>query len=402
MMWAVMPHPPRRPEHLRALTGLRIVAAAWVVLTHLSGRWWAIWPELPDSAITNSGYFAVDLFFVLSGLVLAHNHFEEFASGRGDYLHFLRKRLARIYPLHLVTLVAMVLLFMLGAHVADPTLRGAIGDLTLVRSWFGNDMGWNLPAWSLSAEWLAYLLFPAVVVVVARSERARGWLLTGLIAALVLVDGYGSWAYPGVDGQAVAPIRVLTAFTVGVALARLAPYLRRVRGAGLIASAALIALIGALPLLDDHWWVTSAALFFCTLAVAGFGYGTGGFAALLASRPFVYAGKVSFALYLVHVPFGSLMDLLLPTAVAGGWSQPIRIGLVAVEVVLLGLLACAAHHFIEAPAARRFGRRSERASVEHDHAGQLGHDRPGLLGRDQRALEHPEPVEVAGSERGAA
>ena len=84
-----------RPE-LRSLTGLRGVAALWV-----------LWYHACDAARTPQfgfgGYLGVDIFFVLSGFVLAYNY----AGVRLTYAGFLWKRLARIYPVNLVTLAAV-------------------------------------------------------------------------------------------------------------------------------------------------------------------------------------------------------------------------------------------------------------------------------------------------------
>src|ERR1700727_341807 len=97
-----------RSGEIKALTGLRIVAAVWVVLFHFR-------PLLRDAApgfldaltpVINCGAQGVDLFFILSGFVLTWNYIDrmgESFSVRGT-LHFLWLRLARVWPVYVVTL----------------------------------------------------------------------------------------------------------------------------------------------------------------------------------------------------------------------------------------------------------------------------------------------------------
>ena len=99
---------PEPRSEIRSLTGIRGIAALYVVLFHyLSGRPFTS----PLSTFLNHGYLAVDLFFALSGFVLALNYSHLFATGLNwpNFLAFLGRRLARIYPLYLVlTLLALI------------------------------------------------------------------------------------------------------------------------------------------------------------------------------------------------------------------------------------------------------------------------------------------------------
>lgn len=91
-------------ENLRVLTSLRFFAALWVVLFHY-------WPDLTGVSTLPSfiakGYLGVELFFILSGFILCHVYRSAVEEGRFEYGGFLWARLARIYPVHLVTLVGM-------------------------------------------------------------------------------------------------------------------------------------------------------------------------------------------------------------------------------------------------------------------------------------------------------
>ncbi len=110
-----------RSGEIKALTGLRIIAAVWVVLFHFR-------PLLSDAApgfrdalapVLNCGAQGVDLFFILSGFVLTWNYLDRMGwswSTRGT-LHFLWLRLARVWPVYLVTLHLAALWVIFTLHV---------------------------------------------------------------------------------------------------------------------------------------------------------------------------------------------------------------------------------------------------------------------------------------------
>lgn len=81
-------------------TALRGIAALWIVLHHF-------WPQTDGTVplIVGKGYLAVDLFFILSGAVLALVYTEDLARGDFDFRRFAMKRLARLYPVHVITAV---------------------------------------------------------------------------------------------------------------------------------------------------------------------------------------------------------------------------------------------------------------------------------------------------------
>ncbi|MFL5337706.1 MAG: acyltransferase family protein, partial [Geminicoccaceae bacterium] len=186
-----MPFPEPKPEasqdgELLALTSIRGIAAWWVVLFHLR---LLLAPWLPSAAIAllDQGNLAVDLFFVLSGFVIALNYGDRLASGRAtptraDIADFLFRRFARIYPLHLLILLGFAAYFgaaiLLGsATVAEQDPGYFLASLFLVQNWgFLHALKWNVPAWSISTEACAYLLFPLLLRFAAPARRPS-WLL---------------------------------------------------------------------------------------------------------------------------------------------------------------------------------------------------------------------------------
>jgi len=175
-------------DRLEHLDGIRGIAAFSVMMGHVK------WP----SALGNLPFFTspslwVDFFFVLSGFVMARSYLERMAGGM-TVGKFMGRRFARIYPLHLLTLLA--------ALAYEVVKWGVFSSASIeaTRVPFENNnvysfactallihaLGvlpasyWNGPSWSISAEFFVYLAF-AICIAVARNRRAIFWtLLIGL------------------------------------------------------------------------------------------------------------------------------------------------------------------------------------------------------------------------------
>src|ERR1700688_4009579 len=174
------------PADIRPLTSLRFFMALTIVVCHFCG----LLPfTISISQLPAKGYLGVDFFFILSGFILSHVYLDGLSLGTVHPYDFYIKRLARIYPVHLFTLLLTVFLaaaFLQLSRYMYPTIvtPGFFSDvcppgrflanLLLVHAW-----GWerntlyslNKPSWSISAEWFAYLLFPMLVTCL---RRVRG------------------------------------------------------------------------------------------------------------------------------------------------------------------------------------------------------------------------------------
>ena len=314
-----------RSGEIRALTGLRIFAAAWVVLFHFRTLLAAVAPDLASALlpILDNGAQGVDLFFILSGFVLTWNYVEKMgpAWSTRSTLRFLWLRLARVWPVYLVTmhLAALWIIFTLNVgHVpADNanqlTAANYLRQFFLVQLWvqpFFDGTSWDGPAWSISAEWLAYLLFGLLILVifrVAHATRARGLALLAVAATMppvMLMLGTGLFYTP----WSWLP-RIILQFTAGalacVAVRKLDPSERTRRVVGVVSLALVGVAIGLLYWLDAHplpHVVGSAGvvdLLFGPLVIA-LAVGSGSLPSLLSTRVVVYLGQVSFGLYMVH------------------------------------------------------------------------------------------------------
>ncbi len=342
-------------QNIKPLTSLRFFAAYWVVLFHY-------WPHLAVAdtpPLIAKGYLGVELFFVLSGFILCHVYLPQFEQGRFRYGDFLWARLARIYPMHLVTLIGMGL--MAGAALAvglsvDPNVLSFASlpaNLTLTQAWgLAPVAGWNHPSWSISAEWFAYLAFPAFAVLTLAMRRWPGVAVAAALAFLaVLYPVFQAIAgYPLTRATtAWGALRIVPCFALGCAL-----YLAWRSGV----ADSRKALAGALFFITT---VIAAACFQApdALIVSGFG----GLIISLAqvsksgstrfSHPFlVYLGEISYSVYMVCIPWEVLfVNVAVKIGHFGGKQLPPLLWLVF--VVTLVPLAAAFHHLIEKPARER-------------------------------------------------
>jgi peptidoglycan/LPS O-acetylase OafA/YrhL len=365
-----------RTGEIKALSGLRIVAALWVVLFHFRPLLQMASPPLYDSLkpVLDCGAQGVDLFFILSGFVLTWNYLDRMGESWSTKatLHFLWLRLARVWPLYLVTmhLAALWIIFTLNVgdfpspEAGQLTAISYLRQLAMVQLWFQpffDGSSWDGPAWSISAEWLAYLLFGLLVLVIHRIDRAtraKGLLLLALAASLppivLLVASGGQFYTP----WSWLP-RIVLQFTAGAlacaAVRKLTLSDRARRHAGHAALALVGVIVGVLYLVDAHPLGTVRddfglvdVLFMPLVVTLAIGVGT--LPALLSTRLMVYGGQVSFGLYmvheLVHTAWLWIMAQYHVTMVPSINAKLVFVGLIVVAVALGVVL----FHVVEEPA----------------------------------------------------
>ena len=346
------------PINLPQLTAFRFFAAAWVVLF---GFFPLLRPEAvsgPEPQLLAKGYLGVELFFTLSGFILSHVYAEAWGVGRFRYGAFLWARIARVYPLHLATLLTMGLAAAAATALGHPpdhdvaALASLPANLTLTNAWGLAPTGsWNHPSWSISAEWAAYLAFPAFAAP-AWALRRRPMLalalgLGGLFAAYALFPlAAGFPLTRATTGWGAA--RIVPPFFYGCVLhlawrARPAPPAREAGLAVLLFAAMLTAAVA----LDAPDGVIVAAGGGLILALAGL---AGSGSRVLASPAWVWLGEVSFALYMIKAPWELLAGNLLKRGLhlADGAPWPLAAWLVFTAGALPA--AAVAHHLVERPA----------------------------------------------------
>ena len=356
-----------RPE-LRALTSIRGIAAWLVVLYHIrlsmafAPRWLI--------AFFAKGYLAVDFFFLLSGLVMWLTYGERLRrEGLAGAPAFLNRRVARIWPLHLVMLtaaVALALVMLVSGHAAPrmfPFEQLPL-DVLMIQNWgFTDSLAWNVPAWSISAEFAAYLLFPLLALAIDWRRLPTPLILAALAVLFVLLHDVMSWAGAATLGQSIARlglVRCLVEFTAGTALCALwlrwaEQPLRWAIASGALAAALLAGwLDGMLPE---------------TLAVPS-AFAAGLMALALTSgmrgNPLEigwlhYLGEISYATYLCHFLLYFAFKLVMV-------DDPFDVPPVLIALFLALVLgsSVALYHLVERPAQRAINRWRWQAAPARD------------------------------------
>jgi peptidoglycan/LPS O-acetylase OafA/YrhL len=357
-----MPAPSATPLDLKPLTTMRIVAALWVVLADY-------WPDLRGAGaapgLIAHGQFGVELFFVLSGFILSHVYLTSFGERGFRYGAFLWARLSRVYPLHFATLAAVGIMaggaLMLGQHLKHVVLYWPAlpTNLLLINAWgLTQDAGWNHPAWSISAEWFAYLTFP-LFAAAAWSLRNRPRLATGLALALLaiiyplfrrlagfeLTDATIAWG----------ALRIVPCFALGCAVNLLwRKEVIRTQFWAVVCSIGSLAAVATLVSISAPQALVVATFGGLILSLASL---TSTGSRLFSNPVGVYLGEVSFAVYMVTVPWKMLSNAVASKLLHID-SFPLPVWLAYFAAVIP--VAMVAHHLVERPARTAMRRLAER------------------------------------------
>jgi peptidoglycan/LPS O-acetylase OafA/YrhL len=341
-----------RPQDLRPLTSLRFFAAMWVVAFHF---WPNLQPTRPD--FVAKGYLGVELFFVLSGFILSHVYLESFRVKRFGYRDFIWARLARIYPMHIAIMAGLGLLIgglaLAGVHAGDKLIiwSSLPAHLTLTQAWgLAPHGGWNHPSWSISAEWFAYLTFPAFATV-AVTLWIRPLLATGLAITLLAVL-YG--VFPLLAGFPLTEatmfwgaLRIVPCFALGCAM-WLVWRSGRISSKSTSLFLAAVSFLGLVANIALHGPDLFSVLFSAAL-ILGLGLAARIGTSVLSQGWLVYLGEVSFAIYMICIPWQLVyVEGLQKVAHINPDAMPVGLwaGLVAGVIPAAMVL----HHIIELPA----------------------------------------------------
>ena len=280
-----------------SLDGLRGIAALAVMAFHFN---LFFLPQAGLSTIVplvNRAYLAVDLFFLLSGFVMAHVYGRQLAANRkAHWRRFALARFARLYPLFAIATAAVVALVAL-CHAPEDGVsfsgRSLALEALMLQQWCSG-LSWDYPSWSISTEAEAYTFFIFFAGILLAGKYPRLMIICCILVLAVLsVRRGGNINYfVGVG----ALLRTLAGFCLGVLIYRY--YLSRTEDTRKWS--------GILAVLFLCLWTLSRMDF---IAICGFAFliiycahATNLFATLLESSPLVMLGNWSYSVYLWHVP----------------------------------------------------------------------------------------------------
>ena len=368
--------PRRAKPEIKSNTAYRGIGAIIVMFYHFSayklnsGEVLRLIPFGKNIGVT------LDLFFILSGFVIAYIYANLFAAGmkRDDLKTFFWHRFVRLYPLHLFALLVFLAeraaYVLLASHKvtvfsgADPTsffyaIDGGVANTpyTLLANvfimhgvGFTSALSWNYPSWTVSSEYAAYLVFPLMCLLISRTGRYAIPLLIGLaLGAYLLIEIYcGTVDIVGYIGA----IRTVPGFALGVAMCLLARRLESVPTAYLQVLQTIV-LAGTLLGLIYGEFQTPLV---CALALLALitAPNRGWLSGALAWEPLQFLGRISYAVYMMHVVTGiavkEVMNIARPAVGIADAQVWWPYAVLAAQLGATIVVATIAFRFVELPA----------------------------------------------------
>lgn len=366
-------------SRLPSLTGLRFIAALCIFIVHstlmnsplspreqvslYSDRGFAQW--LSDLFVP-MGFICLSFFFVLSGFVL------NWSITPGERATAIwRRRLLKVFPNHIVTWALAMILF----AAAFTPWYSWLPNLFLVHTWSSDPLvqsGVNMPAWSLCAELLFYMLFPFLIAPIRRIAENRLWWWAGaMVAGIVVINLVTVFFIPGTPklplldisltqmwfSYKFPPVRMFE-FVLGMILARIVLAGRWPRIPALVV--VLLTAIGwavasfvPLPWSFSLVSIVPNAVVICAAAATD----VRGVHTVLASRPMVWLGNISFAFFLTQ----AVVVFYGRTLVTGTYDYFTATALWLAIFVVNILVGWLLFKFVENPIMRRWARSRKRA-----------------------------------------
>jgi peptidoglycan/LPS O-acetylase OafA/YrhL len=340
----------KRPD-LGALTGVRFIAASCILLFHSKF----------DSVLTASGLrslanvvnncdVAVQLFFVLSGFILAYTYHDKM-DRKGAVRAFSEARFARIWPLYFLSLLLSSVI-----RHTTPSFWPALATICMVQSWnpltVSSGAYWNAVCWTLSCEALFYAAFPLIhrTLKVFGKKGVYGLLAGAFAFAVVFCTAKISFTSAHIPQGIPLALARLPDFVVGVCLGNIF-LCRQTLSAGVnrFAWFTWSGLIGTVLLLVhvERLFVAWEILFIACL-LYGLASEQSVVRSILASRVLRMGGAASYSMYLMQGPVKWLCNEAFDRI--GLHSANVRF---VIFLVILTLFSWLLYLFIEEPAREK-------------------------------------------------
>lgn len=349
-------------SRIDAIDGLRGIAALCVAVLHFQ-------PWYIGTSVATWGNIPTQLFFILSGYILTAKYEDGLRSGAVTARTFIVHRISRMWPLHifaLLLLIASELIFWNYYKIfhvlnAFDTTSAFWLNVFMIQDWgFYREPNFNKPSWSISSEfavnlaWMAALIFLRWNLKIALLAAAASTLLM-----LSVENTLNFNAFHTVFGITHGILRTALGFSIGCVIywyvqrkgAAISTVLSGAIQTGLVATLVFYSMLA--PFGAD--WLLSLILLPAITLVA---LGNTTTAWIMATAPFRWLGRISYSVYLLHLPIANLMSLLIAWGI--GLPPAPYLGLLWITIVLA--LSTLTFYAIELPGMtlmRRLSRRSQ-------------------------------------------
>ena len=336
-------------------TSIRGLAALGVVLFHLNiGMPHEFSPNQYTDFVKNAWVF-VDLFFILSGFIMAmiyKNFLEEDISYK-DLKAFFVHRFARIYPLHLMTIVFMICLSLaMQLKVNSPNILNTqflwdiVQNIFLIQAWgFSDRYVLDFPSWSISVEFAAYLLFP----IFALYWRARLPVIAIVVGLCVYYVVLNLQFRGNLDvGERLNLLRGPPSFLLGMVLYHYRNITTTIPRSliTIFQVFAIIAIVGIMHFNYNNFLLIPA---FASLVMLTW-EDRGGVSDALCLPWLKSLGQLSFSIYLLHIPVRNVGFSVWPK-ISGGFPQVVQSLGFALSVIIVTIsLSVIVYRYVECPA----------------------------------------------------
>jgi peptidoglycan/LPS O-acetylase OafA/YrhL len=294
---------------IKPLTSLRFFFALCVFLSHYI---------INEKELFYEGYIGVEFFFILSGFIISYNYKQKFIDKKITRKEFIVARVARIYPLHIITFLFVLFLMVRGTFTSGTILpwKEILFNLTLLQSFVPVKsiyFSFNAVSWSISNELFFYIMFPVIINCICRWNGKTILavcllLLTAYFIAIIFIPEPYHHALFYIN-----PFIRIIDFLIGIGLFCLWEYisnLNKVNAFKVSKKIVTLMEVGSVCLLilfvclsknipqtyryASFYWIPMSIIILC------FAQPRGWVSALLSWKPLIIAGEVSFGFYMIH------------------------------------------------------------------------------------------------------
>ena len=355
-------------KFIDTLTPLRGLAAIWVVVFHfdafLGGPKGTGLFNHESTMLVGNGYLLVDFFFLLSGFVICHVYGEKLINrNSGNIKKYVWARFSRLYPLHVFALLFLFAQFLFFSAMSSEYYEGWKGFFPVpdffVYLFFGqssgilSDYSWNLPSWSIAAEWWTYLIAIFIIPYVNKGYSKMTYVFWALSLAglLILIQygGKGNLDYTLSYGT----LRCLFEFTLGLGIYQVYKKVKDTNSFWKSDWAFYISVFGAYLFLHLNLNDVLVIIFFGAIILSaslnqGIPY------RILNIKPLKFLGDISYSVYLLQLFWLSLWSTYRYINYPEGTvlDMTTKLTMLAVLLALLIGNAYLTYRFIELPGQR--------------------------------------------------
>ncbi|NOR54959.1 MAG: acyltransferase family protein [Sulfurovum sp.] len=289
--------PDTRPQRFNVLDSFRGLSALIIVVFHMQFS-----NSITEYIFFQNAKYFVDFFFVLSGFVLTHSYFKNVNI---SFKRFFISRTFRIFPLHLLMLFVFVLLelgkffaYKYGVHFnhipfsGETAINQILPNALLLQSWLPHTIStsWNNPAWSISVEYYLYFIFFATFML-KNNFRKIIWFFISIASFFIILQ----------YSVSTEILRGLSGFFAGAITYIIYSHTHHIRNKYIYSFLEVTVLMAVYLVLVSTIKEKSVilSLLFCG-SIFIFSYEKGIVSTLLRKKLFLFFGKISYSIYLVH------------------------------------------------------------------------------------------------------